>query len=367
MTKFKAAVLHAPNAPVEIEQVELCGLGPDDVLVKVHAAGVCHTDWEVQQGAHGAPKPLVLGHEGAGTVAETGSRVTDRRVGDRVVFTPFANCGSCFYCRRSLPILCEPVVTGHRSARLPDGSSRLRLGSQVLGHFLSISSFAEYAVVPRNGAVRIPQDMPLDLACLLGCAVITGVGAVTRIADVRVDETVCVVGCGPVGLNVIQGAKLVGARNIIAVDPDAGRRNIARILGATQVIDPLEGNVVSLVREVTEGRGADHSFETAGRESALQTALDASRPGGSVTILGKMEPDAKVGLRFGSLTGERNIRRSALGGGRGQDDIPMFARAYLDGRLRLEELVTARLTLADVNIGLQGAGSGTAIRTILMM
>ncbi|KQS89431.1 hypothetical protein ASG50_27985 [Rhizobium sp. Leaf386] len=133
------------------------------------------------------------------------------------------------------------------------------------------------------------------------------------------------------------------------------------------MIDPLEGNVVSLVREVTEGRGADHSFETAGRESALQTALDASRPGGSVTILGKMEPDAKVGLRFGSLTGERNIRRSALGGGRGQDDIPMFARAYLDGRLRLEELVTARLTLADVNIGLQGAGSGTAIRTILMM
>jgi S-(hydroxymethyl)glutathione dehydrogenase/alcohol dehydrogenase len=367
MISFEAAVLHQAKAPVAIERVSLSALRPWDVLVKVHAAGICHTDWEVQQGAHGAPTPLVLGHEGAGTVVETGSGVSGLKAGDKVVLNAFPNCGTCFYCRRSQPMLCEPVIAGHRAAVLPDGASRLMLGKRPLGHFLSISSFAEYAVVPANGAVRIPEDMPLKLACLLGCAVLTGAGAVLRIANVRPSESVCVIGCGPVGLNVVQGARLAGAGEIVAVDPDPQRRAMAERLGATKVLDPMSDDVIATVRSSTGGRGADHSFETAGREASLQTALEASRPGGTVTILGKMPPNAKVNLRFASLAGERQIRRSALGGGQGQDDIPMLAQAYLGGRLQLDELVTSELPLSQVNVGLEAAGSGTSIRTVLII
>lgn len=367
MISFEAAVLHQSKSPVVIERVRLSALGPEDVLVKIYAAGICHTDWEVQQGAHGAQTPLVLGHEGAGTVVETGARVRALKVGDHVVLNPFPNCGTCFYCRRSQPMLCEPVIAAHRAGALPDGSSRLTLGERSLGHFLSISSFAEYAVVPANGAIRIPKEMPLKLACLLGCAVITGAGAVLRIANVRQNESVCVIGCGPVGLNVVQGAKLAGAGEIIATDPDEQRRAMAERLGATKVLDPLSEDVIAIVRGSTGGRGADHSFETAGREASLQTALEASRPGGTVTILGKMPPTATVNLRFASLAGERLVRRSALGGGQGHDDIPMLAQAYLNGRLRLDELVTSELPLAQVNAGLQAAGSGTSIRTVLIV
>ena len=367
MIDFQAAVLHRPGSDVRLERVRLTELGARDVLVKVHSAGVCHTDWEVQQGLSSTRTPIVLGHEGAGTVTEIGKDVCDLRVGDSVVFNPFPNCGTCFYCRRSQPMLCEPVIAAHRSGQLPDGTSRLKLGDQTIGHFLSISSFAEYAVVPANGAVRIPSDMPLDLAALLGCAVLTGAGAVLRIANVRPGESVCVVGCGPVGLNVVQGAKLAGAGAIIAADPDEARREMARLLGATHVADPIAGDLVTVVRALTDGRGVDHSFETAGREAAFQSALDVSRPGGTVTILGKMPPEATVSLRFGSLAGERRIRRSALGGGRGIDDIPLLAAAYLDGRLQLEQLVTARSPLREVNSGLAAAGNGSAIRTVLVM
>ena len=367
MLEFNAAVLHEAGEPLRIESVALTEVGPDDVLVKVHAAGVCHTDWEAQQGNHAAPRPLVLGHEGAGIVVDVGRNVSRRRSGDHVVFSAFPNCTHCFYCQRDLPMLCEPVTQGHRSGRLPDGSSRLRLGGRPIGHFLGISSFAEYAVVPSRGAVRIPSEVPLDLACLLGCAVVTGTGAVLRIARVAANEIVCVIGCGPIGLNVVQGARLAGASVIIASDPNASRRNLAANFGATHLVDPTVDDVVAYARRLSEGRGADHSFETAGREATLQAAFDAARPGGSVIILSKMPPEQTVNLRFASLSGERRIRRSALGGGRGEDDLPALAQAYLEGRLRLDEMVTTRRPLAEVNEALAAAGSGSVVRSILKM
>lgn len=367
MLEFNAAVLHEAAEPLRIEKVALTGIGPDDVLVKVHAAGVCHTDWEVQQGSHLTPRPLVLGHEGAGIVVDVGKNVSRRRVGDHVVFSAYPNCGHCFYCRRDLPMLCEPVTQGHRSGRLPDGSSRLRLGDQPIGHFLSISSFAEYAVVPSRGAVRIPSELRLDLACLLGCAVVTGTGAVLRIAHVAANEIVCVIGCGPIGLNVVQGARLAGAAVIVASDPDPGRRKLAADFGATHLLDPAVDDVVSYVRGLSEGRGADHSFETAGREATLQAAFDAARPGGSVVILSKMAAQKTVNLRFGSLSSERCIRRSALGGGRGEDDLPALAQAYLEGKLLLDEMVTTRRPLSEVNEALAAAGNGSVIRSVLIM
>lgn len=367
MLEFSAAILHQAGEPLKIERVALTEIGPDEVLVKVHAAGVCHTDWEVQQGSHPAPRPLVLGHEGAGIVVDVGKNIPKRRVGDHVVFSAYPNCTHCFYCQCDLPMLCEPVTQGHRAGRLPGGSSRLRLGDQPIGHFLSISSFAEYAVVPSRGAVRIPDQMPLELACLLGCAVVTGTGAVFRIAQVAANEIVCVIGCGPIGLNVVQGARLAGAAVIIASDPDPNRRKLAFEFGATHVVDPAVEDFVSYVRGLSDGRGADHSFETAGRELTLQAALEAARPGGSVTILSKMAAGDTVRLRFGSFSEERRIRRSALGGGRGEDDLPALAQAYLEGRLLLDELVTARRPLADVNDALAAAGNGSTIRSVLTM
>ena len=367
MLEFDAAVLHNAAEPLRIERVTLTEIGPDDVLVKVHAAGVCHTDWEVQQGSHPAPRPLVLGHEGAGVVVDVGRNVPKQRIGDHIVFSAYPNCEYCFYCRRDLPMLCEPVTQGHRSGRLPDGSSRLRLGDRSIGHFLGISSFAEYAVVPSRGAVRMPSELPLDLACLLGCAVVTGTGAVLRIAQVAANDIVSVIGCGPIGLNVVQGARLAGAALIIASDPDPSRRKLAAGFGATHLVDPAIDDVVSHVQRLTEGRGADHSFETAGREATLQAAFEAARPGGSVIILSKMAAQKTVNLRFGSLSSERRIRRSALGGGHGEDDLPVLAQAYLEGRLLLDEMVTARRQLSEVNEALVAAGSGSVIRSVLTM
>ena len=367
MLEFDAAVLHSAGQPLKIERLSLTGLGDDDVLVKVHAAGVCHTDWEAQQGSHPAPPPLVLGHEGAGIVVEAGKNISKSRIGDHVVFSAYPSCGRCFYCLRNLPMLCEPVTQGHRSGRLPDGSSRLRLGDQPVSHFLSISSFAEYTVVPSKGAVRIPSELPLDLACLLGCAVVTGTGAVLRIAHVAADEIVCVIGCGPIGLNAIQGARLAKASIIMASDPDANRRRLAGEFGATHLVDPAREDIVLLVRSLSGGRGADHSFETAGREETMQTAFDATRSGGSVTILSKMAAQKTVNLRFGSISSERRIRRSALGGGCGEEDLPALAQAYLDGNLLLDQMVTARLPLSQVNEALAAAGRGSAIRSVLTM
>ncbi|TWG96394.1 S-(hydroxymethyl)glutathione dehydrogenase/alcohol dehydrogenase [Mesorhizobium sp. J18] len=209
--------------------------------------------------------------------------------------------------------------------------------------------------------------MPLDVACILGCAVITGVGAVTRVAQVRRGDSVGVTGCGPIGLNVIQGARHAGAEIIVGADPKPERRELALSFGATHAIDPLADDVASMMRSLTGGRGADHGFETAGREDALQTTLELTRPGGSVTVLGKMDPERHVRLRFGSLMGDRTIRRSALGGGQAAKDIPAFVKAYLEGQLMLDELVTSRVPLASINPALADAGQGTSIRSVLML
>jgi S-(hydroxymethyl)glutathione dehydrogenase/alcohol dehydrogenase len=341
--------------------------GPRDVVVEMRSAGVCHTDWEAQQGLFGEARPIVLGHEGAGVVVELGREVEGLEKGDRVVLSPFPACGACYYCAHDQPMLCEPVLRGHRNARLPDGEPRLFRDGMPVGQFLASSTFAEFAVVDAVGAIRLPADMPLDLACLLGCAVITGVGSVRNVAAVRGGDSVCVIGSGPVGLNVIQGARMAEARTIIAADPKPERRQLATRMGATHVIDPAGEDVSRAVRSLTGGRGADHSFETAGQEATLQTALDCARPGGTVTILGKIDPETRVGIRFGSLMGDRRIRRSALGGGHADRDIPALARDYLEGRLLLEELVSERLALAGVNEALTATGKGMTVRSILLM
>ncbi|WP_326542620.1 Zn-dependent alcohol dehydrogenase [Pseudorhodoferax sp.] len=363
--QFKAAVLRERGQALSIETVS-CGALPDDhVLVRLGAAGLCHTDREAMTGAFAAPLPSVLGHEGAGVVERVGRAVTQLRPGDHVVMNIYPSCGQCFYCRRSQPVLCEPVGQLHRGTA---GVPRiLQAGGEPVHQFLSVSSFAQYCVVPQGGAIAVPRELPFAQACLLGCSVITGIGAVQRIARVQPGDSVAVVGCGPVGLAVIQGARLARAATIVAIDTDAGKLARARLLGATHALAVPRDDAVAQVRACTQGRGADHAFEAAGIHRALQTALSCARPGGTVTILGKTHADAEVALQFGSMTGEKRILRSSLGGGRARDDFPLYAQWYLQGELKLDELIDLRVDLDHINDGFAELDRGEAIRVVVDM
>ena len=361
---FDAAVMRAVRSPLTIERLDIRALASEEVLVRLHAAGVCHTDFEAWTGAFAAPLPTVLGHEAAGVVERVGDAVRGLAPGDHVVATIYPACGGCFYCHRSLPMLCESLP----SSRPDRGGVPLRgTGDEPIASFLNVSAFAEYAVLPARGAIRIPSDVPFDAACLLGCAVITGVGAAMRIAMVQPGESVAVVGCGAVGLNVIQGAALSGAEVIVAVDRSAAKLARAIAFGATHAFTDDLPDLQDRIRALTAGRGVDHGFEAAGVVASLQTTLDCTRPGASVTILGKTAPDREVPLRFASLSAERRIRRSSLGGARAAEDFPMYAKAYLDGRLRLDEQIDLRLPLRDIDRAFDAIVEGSVVRTVIRM
>lgn len=361
-----AAVLHEVGKPLVVERVEIAALKPRDVLVRIGASGLCHTDFEVMRGSLPLPLPIVLGHEGAGVVEAVGNEVTRVRRGDHVVCSWSPNCGHCFYCDQGEPILCEPLVAAVGAGTLPDGQSRLSLRGARLHHFSVVSSHARHSVVPEAGAVPVPKEVPFDRACLIGCGVMTGVGAAVRVARVAPRSSVVVVGCGAVGLNVLQGARLAGARTIIAVDVSERHLAMAPGFGATHTVHAGREDPAAAVRALTGGRGADYAFEAAGNEASLQHTLEAARPGAAVVILGKTAVGAKVSLRFGSLMGEKRIVRSSYGGARPRVDFPRLAQAYLDGALRLDELITHRLTLADINAGFEGMERGEVTRAVVV-
>ena len=367
--RFKAAVLHATGGRFSIEDVRLEPLAPDDVLVRLHASGLCHTDLEVIDGALPYPLPIVLGHEGAGVVERVGAAVTRVRPGEHVVCSWNPHCGHCFYCERDQPILCEPFTRHQPAGRLLDGGSRYRLDDgRLLHHFSVTSSHAQYTVVPESGAIGVPSEMPFDRACLIGCGVMTGVGAAVRLARVEAGANVVVVGCGAVGLNAVQGARLQQADTIIAIDRDPARLALARVLGATHLLGPTDGDAaaqLAAVKALTAGRGADVVFECAGGEAPLQLSLECTRPGGQLVILGKVNVDRTVSLRFGSMMGERRIVRSSYGGARPRRDFPWLARLYLDGPLKLDELITQRLPLERIDDGFDAMRAGRTLRTVL--
>jgi S-(hydroxymethyl)glutathione dehydrogenase/alcohol dehydrogenase len=362
--RFRAAVLRETNAPLAIEDVTLPDPGPREVLVRNHASGLCHTDLEVIQGHLGYPLPIVLGHEGAGVVEAAGREVTSVRPGDHVIASWNPHCGHCFYCENDEPVLCEPFRRHQPAGRMLDGSTRLQVDGATLHHFGVVSSHAEFSMLPESGAIPIPREMPLDRACLIGCGVMTGVGAVMRLARPAAGASIAVIGCGAVGLNVVQGAVLAGAERIVALDRDAARLARARRFGATDTL--MAGDdAVEHVKALTSGRGADAVFECAGSEGAMQLALDVARPGAQVVILGKVPVQQKVSFRFGSLMGEKRIIRSSYGGARPARDFPWLARLYLEGKLELDELVTRRLPLERINEGFDAMRRGDGIRTVV--
>ena len=375
MRRFRAAVMHGVGQPLRIETVELTALKPSDVLIRLRASGLCHTDLEVMQGSLAYPMPIVLGHEGAGVVEQVGDGVSAVSPGDHVVCSWNPHCGHCFYCERDQPILCEPFSRHQPAGNLLDGESRYRLvGGARLNHFSVVSSHAEYCVVPESGAIRVPKEIPFDRACLIGCGVMTGVGAVSRMARVEAGSHVAVIGCGAVGLNAVQGAALESARSIIAIDRDPARAALARAFGATHFFETGKmgdtnqidhADLIAELTALTEGRGVDYVFECAGAEASLQLGFEILRPGGQAVILGKTNVNQKVSLRFGSLMGEKRIVRSSYGGARPRRDFPWLAQAYLDGKLKLDELITMRLPLERINEGFDAMRRGEVIRAVV--
>jgi S-(hydroxymethyl)glutathione dehydrogenase/alcohol dehydrogenase len=363
--EFRAAVLSQVGSLLTVERVALAPLGPGDVLIRNRASGLCHTDLEVIDGSLAYPLPIVLGHEGAGIVEAVGSSVTQVRPGDHVVASWNPHCGHCFYCERDLPILCEPFTREQPRGNLPDGASRLSLDGRRLNHFSVVSSHAEFSLVPEAGAIKVPDAIPFDRACLIGCGVMTGFGAVSRLARVEAGAHVAVVGCGAVGLNAIQAACFERAATVIAIDRDAEKLALAARLGATHTLQ-ADGAALDAVRGLTAGRGADHVFECAGSEAALQLALEITRPGGQLVILGKTAVNRHVSLRFGSLMGEKRIVRSSYGGARPRRDFPWLAQLYLDGHLDLDALISSRLPLAGINDGFAAMRRGEGVRHVVM-
>jgi S-(hydroxymethyl)glutathione dehydrogenase/alcohol dehydrogenase len=364
--KFQAAVLHAVNQPIIIETLEMAPLAPTDVLVRIHASGLCHTDLEVIQGSLAYPLPIVLGHEGAGVVEAVGSDVKQVKPGDHVICSWNPHCGHCFYCERDLPILCEPFSRNQPRGFLLDGKSRMSRGGATVYHYSVTSTHAQYTVVPESGAIRVSAEIPFDRACIIGCGVMTGVGAAVRKAKVAAGSNVVVIGCGAVGLNVLQGAKLVRAGQIIAVDVGRAKLDRAMQFGATHSFDATQGDVVERVKALTEGRGADYVFESAGRAGTFRLAVEAVRPGGEVVWLGKINIDEEVSFRWGSLMGERRIVRSSYGDARPRRDFPWIVREYLEGRLKLDELITRRIKLDQINDGFTSLARGEGIRTVIV-
>jgi S-(hydroxymethyl)glutathione dehydrogenase/alcohol dehydrogenase len=364
--KFKAAVLNKVNEPLTLDTLEMAPLAPSDVLVRIRASGLCHTDLEVIQGSLAYPLPIVLGHEGAGIVEAVGSGVTQVKPGDHVICSWNPHCGHCFYCERDLPILCEPFSRHQPKGLLLDGTSRMRRGGEQVHHYSVTSTHAEYTVVPESGAIPVPKELPFDRACIIGCGVMTGVGAAVRKAKVEAGSNVVAIGCGAVGLNVLQGAKLADAGSIIAVDVGKAKLDRAASFGATHLVDASAGDVVERIKALTEGRGADYVFEAAGSKSTFRLAVEAVRPGGQVVWLGKINVSEEVGFRWGSLMGERRIVRSSYGDARPRRDFPWLAKEYLAGRLKLDELITKRIRLEDINAGFASLARGEGIRTVVM-
>lgn len=359
---MKAAVLHEFGSTLTIEDVSVAAPGPDEVLVRTVASGVCHTDRTMQLGANPLPLPLVLGHEVAGLVEAVGRDVSYVKAGDRVATTASAFCGHCRWCQRGALQHCE-----NKGRSRPQGQpSRLTQGDVTVEPFVGLGGFAEQLLVHERTLVKLPDEMPLDRASLLGCAGITGLGAVRHAAKVQVGQTVAVIGCGGVGLNVVQGARIAGASRIIAVDRLPEKLELARRFGATDTIDASELDPVAVVKELTGGLGVDHAIEVVGIEATIEQAFAMLDTAGTATVVGVARPDMKVRIPAVELLLEKRLQGTKMGSTRPRLDIPLYCQLYLDGRLMLDELLSEKVPLEKVNDALAGLDNPVGARTLLM-
>lgn len=364
---MRAVVFTSPDDPIEVTDVDLAPPGPGEVRVRIAAAGVCHSDLHVRRGDWQPPVPLVMGHEGSGTVVELGTGVTSLTEGDHVVLSWVAPCGQCRHCKAGREARCQVAATiVAPGGTLNDGTSRLSRNGETIHHYLGVSSFAEEAVVPASGAVKVRDDAPLDTIALVGCAVATGVGAVTNTAAVEPGSTVAVIGCGGVGLSVVQGARLAGAERIIAMDLRAGKLALARLLGATDEIDVSTVEAVEAVHDLAPD-GVDYAFDAIGMTATTEQAIRMLGLGGAAVVVGL--PPTGATVRFEPLVlaeSDQRILGSNYGSVRPAIDIPALVDRYMDGRLSLDELVSSRRPLESASASLDDLEAGLALRTLLI-
>lgn len=345
---MKAAVLYEPNTPLVIEDLDLMPPRAQEVLVRITSAGVCRSDYHIMKGEGAFPMPVVLGHEGAGVVEEVGDGVTSVRPGDAIALSFVPDCGVCYYCTTGRPNLCDLGFSARWG--LMDGTSRLRKGDQEVYVFGKVGCFAEYAVIPESGCIPLPKGFPLDNASLIGCCIPTGVGAVLHTGQVEPGSTVAVVGCGGVGLNCVQGARLVNAERIVAVDIRDTALDIARRLGATHTVNARQEDPVARIKELTGGLGADYTFEAYGGTETSLVAYQAARKGGTVVIVGLAPQGDTAPVDLVELTRmEKVVKGSYYGSSRPRVDFPRLAQMVLDGRLELDGLVQRTYRLSELN------------------
>ncbi len=366
--KTKAAIAWKAGAPLTIEDVELEGPKAGEVLVEIKATGICHTDYYTLSGAD--PEgifPSILGHEGAGVVLETGPGVTSLKAGDHVIplYTP--ECRQCKYCLSRKTNLCQAIRATQGKGLMPDGTSRFTVGGKPVHHYMGTSTFSNHIVVPEIALAKIRSDAPFEKVCYIGCGVTTGVGAVIFTAKVEAGANVVVFGLGGIGLNVIQGAKMVGANKIIGVDLNPEREALARQFGMTDFINPKDvENVVDHIIQLTDG-GADYSFECIGNTEVMRQALECCHKGwGQSIIIGVAEAGAEIATRPFQLVTGREWKGSAFGGARGRTDVPMIVDWYMDGKLNIDSLITHLLPLEDINRGFDLMKSGESIRSVVV-
>jgi len=363
---MRAALLEQGGNPLRVvDDLEIAAPGPGQVVVRVAACGICHSDLSLIDGT-GAPTPVVLGHEAAGVVVEVGAGVRSVRPGDPVMLTPLPACGRCYFCVRGQPTICVDALTLF-TGLLPDGTSPLSRQGALVHRGLGVGGFGEYALVVENGAVPLPPDVPLDLACLCGCALQTGVGAVLNTARVEPGATVLVMGLGGIGISVVQGARLAGATRIIVSDPVEARRHAAADLGATDVLDPAEDDVAVRARELTGGIGVDYAFDAAGSARLVETGITACRNGGTTVMVGAPPADQTVRLEpaVAFLSTEKKLSGCLLGSSHGHREIPRLLAWWRQGRLNLEAMVSNRIPLDDINDGLEDLRHSRGIRTVV--
>ena len=363
--QIRAAILWQQGEPLSVEQAELGAPGPGEVLVEVKAAGVCHSDLHPARGDWPARTPLVLGHEGAGVVREVGPNVARVRAGDHVVFCWAPACGACPSCLEGRAVLCDRLETTSYRNRLPSGVTRLRARDQAVAAFLGTACFADHVVVAGEGAIAVPRDVPFDALATLGCAVVTGMGAVARAGRVPPGARVVVIGAGGVGLNVVQGAAIAGCERIVAIDRRPAPLTLARTFGATDTID-AGASVPDAVRELTRGRGADYVFDTVGTPATLADALASTRKGGTVVLTGLSRIDGQGSVpMFPFVMQEKRLIGSVYGSGNPADDIPRLVSLYQEGRLKLRELVTRTYVIDEVNAALDALAGAEGARGVI--
>ncbi|MGI8808119.1 MAG: Zn-dependent alcohol dehydrogenase [Acidimicrobiales bacterium] len=365
----RAAVLTGLDLPLVMrDDVEVEAPRAGEIRLRVAACGVCRSDLSMQEGTLPVPMPVVLGHEASAVVEEVGEGVVDLAPGDHVVVSWVPQCGTCFFCRRGQPQLCQAADAVLLSGGLLDGTPRLRLDGAPLFQMCGTGTFSEETVIPACAAVKVPHDLPFDVAALLGCSVLTGVGAALNTATISQGDTVAVIGCGGVGLNIVQGARIAGAEVIVAVDIHPAKLVTAEAFGATHTVDARQVDPANAVRDLTGQRGADVAFEALGLGRTIDQTVDMTRRGGQVVLVGIPALDVMLTLpaMLGVVLQERTVKGCWYGSSDIRRDVPRLVDFYRDGRLRLDELVSRRIELSEVNGALAALKAGEGTRSVIV-